>query len=210
MADRNSGEFPIERSVPYFFIFRLHQAIELVYSSRMFRHAFILTVLSLFTGLAFPGAVSEVFFFPQIADGTAGSLTLQTEFIFVNTGEDTAVTLEFFDGSGNPPLARAGGRWAATPPSISPCRRATPLRKRLPAQEILRELSRWAMPVSQRVQEWGPPRSSRTIDATTGIVQSEAGVPATTPLSTFTLFVDSLGNVDTGLAMVKPPVSQEG
>ena len=48
-----------------------------------------------------------------------------------------------------------------------------------------------------------------TVDATSGIVQSEAGVPATTPLSTFTVFVDSLGNVDTGLAILKPPVSNE-
>ena len=68
----------------------------------MFRHALILTVLFLFSGLVFPGAASEVFFFPQIADGAAGGLTLQTEFIFVNTGEDTTATLEFFDGSGNP------------------------------------------------------------------------------------------------------------
>ena len=48
-----------------------------------------------------------------------------------------------------------------------------------------------------------------TVDATSGIVQSEAGVPATTPLSTFTVFVDSLGNVDTGLTILKPPVSNE-
>ena len=174
----------------------------------MFRHAFILTVLSLFTGLAFPGAVSEVFFFPQIADGTAGSLTLQTEFIFVNTGEDTAVTLEFFDGSGNPLSLELGTLGRDSTFNI-PLQKGNSTSQKTPGTGDPQGIIAVGYARVTAGAGVGATAVFTTIDATTGIVQSEAGVPATTPLSTFTLFVDSLGNVDTGLAMVKPPVSQE-
>ncbi len=42
-------------------------------------------------------------------------------------------------------------------------------------------------------------------DLITGVTLTETGVPATTPLTRFTLFVDSIGARDTGLAMVYPP-----
>ena len=45
---------------------------------------------------------TQIFYFPQVGDGTAGDIRLQTTLIFVNTGEATQVRMEFFDSSGNP------------------------------------------------------------------------------------------------------------
>ncbi len=175
----------------------------------MLRYTLILTVLSLFSALAFPGATSEVFFFPQIADGTTGGLTpltLQTEFIFVNTGEDTTVTLEFFDGSGNP-LSLLLGTLGRESMFQIPLLKGQSTSEKTPGTGDAQGTIVVGYARVTAGAGVGATAVFTTIDATTGIVQSEAGVPATTPLSTFTLFVDSLGNVDTGLAMLKPPAT---
>ena len=175
----------------------------------MFRYALILTVLSLFSGFAIPGgAAQEVFFFPQIADGTAGGLTLQTEFIFVNTGADTTVTLEFFDGSGNPLSLELGSLGRGSMFDIG-LRKGQSTSEKTPGTGDPQGTIAVGYARVTAGSGVGATAVFTTVDATSGIVQSEAGVPATTPLSTFTVFVDSLGNVDTGLAILKPPVSNE-
>lgn len=176
----------------------------------MLRNALILAMLSLFPGFAISGAVApqEVFFFPQIADGTAGGLTLQTEFIFVNTGEDTTVTLEFFDGSGNPLSLELGSLGRDSTFNIG-LGKGQSTSEKTPGTGNPQGTIAVGYARVKAGAGVGATAVFTTVDATLGIVQSEAGVPATTPLSTFTVFVDSLGNVDTGLAMLKPPVSDE-
>lgn len=171
----------------------------------MLRKSFILGVLPFLSGILL---AQEIFYFPQIADGTISGLTLKTEFIFVNTGEDTTVTVEFFDGSANPLELVLGDQGRCS-------RFDLPLGK--------------GQSTSQQTPGTGDPQGTivvgyarvtagagvggtavfTTIDANSGIVQSETGVPATAPLSSFTLFVDTLGSTDTGLAMVQVPPTQE-
>ncbi len=167
----------------------------------MFRNALILTVLSFFSGLV---SAQEVFFFPQIADGTISGLTLKTEFIFVNTGEDTLVTLEFLDGSGNPLELELGELGRASSFQLQLGRGQSTSQETPGTGDAQGTIVVGYARVTAGAGVGGTAVFT-TIDANSGIVQSEAGVPATKPLSSFTLFVDTLGNTDTGLAMVQVP-----
>ena len=52
--------------------------------------------------LSTQGASQAEFFFPQVGDGTAGTIQFQTAMIFVNTGLDSNVQADFFDSFGAP------------------------------------------------------------------------------------------------------------
>ena len=172
----------------------------------MFRKAFILTVLSFLPRLVFPGGGSqEVFFFPQIADGSAGALTLQTEFIFVNTGGDTTVTVEFLNGSGNPLVLELGSLGSDSRFDI-PLKTGESTSQKTPGTGAI------AVGYARVTAGTGVGGTAvfTTSDTATGIVQSEAGVAASSTLNSFSLFVDSLGNTNTGLALMRPPAVENG
>ena len=65
----------------------------------------LILLLTVFLLLAItPVVAQEVFYFPQVGDGVfaEAEIRFQTTVIFVNTGEDTVLTLEFFGGDGQP------------------------------------------------------------------------------------------------------------
>ena len=160
-----------------------------------------------------PTAAQKVFFFPEVADGILpGVLRYQTTFIFVNTGATSEVTVEFFKSPGDPPQVQpmqltlvVGG--IEMDPSAT-------LRFTLGQGEAF---------VAQSTGTVEPPQVGYAVitatpgegvggtavftqsDPDTGILQTEAGVPASQTLTSFSLFVDSIGVKDTGLAMINPP-----
>ncbi|MEJ2079767.1 MAG: SBBP repeat-containing protein [Acidobacteriota bacterium] len=145
----------------------------------------------------------NVFYFPQIADGIAGRIKFTTAMVFVNTGDATTVQVDFFDSSGSPldmrfddgeasselqiPLAKGGGTYLQSP-----------------ADPGLR--------VGYARITAGPGVGGTAIFNRTDVVpghlpdsnvtQYEAGVPATRAAGDFVFLLDSLGDNDTGLALV--------
>lgn len=172
----------------------------------MMRVSKIFAVVSVLGFVALASAsihAQNTFYFPQVADARAGALVFRTTLIFVNTGNDATVTVSFFDSSGSPMSIELVGLGNQTvfefllPPGGSVSHR-TP-----GTAEGFR--------VGYAVVETGPGVGGTAvfsrIDGDTGVVLSEAGVPASTTLDRFSFFVDSLGSRDTGLALVNP--SQE-
>ena len=63
-----------------------------------------------------PQAIAEsAFYFPQIASGPGGGLVISTKFIFLNTGDNSTVTVEFFDSLGDPMAVSLAGQAVAKP-----------------------------------------------------------------------------------------------
>jgi beta-glucanase (GH16 family) len=143
-------------------------------------------------------------YFPQIGDGRAlaAGFSFRTSLVFVNTGEQPAA-VEFFVHADNgeaveldfgPPLgggsefrfqlARGESLAVATPGT---------------SDELMVGYIRFQAPL----QVDGAAVFSGT-DIESGVVLFEAGVPAATPSSRFTVFVDSLEGRNTGLAIVCP------
>ncbi len=148
-----------------------------------------------------PAPVSEsVFYFPQIGNGAGQQLSLQTNLVLLNTGADTVVTLEFFDRDGNPwnlaltGLGEAQSIYALNLGHGAALRLSTSGNG--PLQVGYARISSGAGVDGTAVY--------RQIDSVTGIVLAEAGVPASHPLSSFSLFMDSTAWNNTGLAVLNP------
>ncbi len=165
--------------------------------------------LLLFMLILFPSALSaqETRFFPQIGDGfVEGFPTVprfRTSFIFVNT--DNALQefpLQFFDSGGTPlelTLENVNTQESVTGTSV-PISLASGESISLQTPGTGNLMIGYAQfTVSDNV---GGTAVFTGSDVTTGTVLFEAGVPATAARSEFSLFVDSLGNQDTGLAIV--------
>ena len=154
---------------------------------------------------AFPERVSQrVVYFPQIADGLFGNSRFQTSLIFVNTGFSTlTVTVEFFDSQGMPLEINLGDEGIDSVFS---------LRNLLPSQFGLLETSgeeegkAGYVRVTSTSNNLGGTAVFRERNADgevfDGVVFYEAGVPTSAPQRDFTIFVDTLGVLDTGVAMV--------
>ena len=151
-------------------------------------------------GLAGQGA-TETVFFPQVGNGIVADILLQTEFIFVNSGADTAdFTLEFFDSTGAPleislTNEESGSRFDL---NLGPGKALT--LETDGAEAIQVGYARITGPA-----DLGGTAVFRRSDAPSGTLLYEAGVPASTTLSDFSLVVDNRGARDTGLAIVVPP-----
>ncbi|MEJ2078671.1 MAG: Ig-like domain-containing protein [Acidobacteriota bacterium] len=148
-----------------------------------------------------PAAVTDsVFYFPQIGNGAGAQLSLQTTLILLNTGADTISTLEFFDRDGNPMNVALNG--LGQPQSVY-------------SLSLIRGAARKLTTTGEGALQVGYARISagtgvdgtavyRQIDSLTGIALAEAGVPSSTPLTSFSLFMDSSGSNNTGLAILNP------
>ncbi len=139
------------------------------------------------------------FYFPQIADGVQvqGRIKFQTAFAFVNTGDDTTIRMEFFDSDGKP-LAIAVG---SNPPAAEleiPVQAGGAYYAQTPADPGLR--------VGYARVTAGPGVDGTAIftrtDNYSKIPLYEAGVPATRAAGDFVFLLDSLGDRDTGIALV--------
>ena len=148
---------------------------------------------------------ASIFYFPQIANGTAGNIRLQTTLIFVNTGPDTPVQLEFRNSRGPLEMELTTGTNSPTLNGSSSVfnfqlNKGESLAAKTPGTGDL---------VVGYAKVTAAPGVGGTVvfrrsDNPSGIALYEVGVPATTPLKSFSVFLDSLGNRDTGLALVNP------
>ncbi|MEE8583646.1 MAG: hypothetical protein V3T83_02220 [Acidobacteriota bacterium] len=152
----------------------------------------------------------EVRFFPQIGDGFfegfPGVPRFRTSFIFVNTGNSPQeFSLEFFTqvGENTVPLeltlenvnTQESVTGTSVTISLGP---GESISLQTPGtRDLVVGYARFT--VSDDV---GGTAVFTGSDLNTGIVLFEAGVPATAARNEFSLFVDSLGNQDTGLAIV--------
>lgn len=140
----------------------------------------------------------NVFYFPQVADGVFDRIAFRTAFALVNTGPATTATLEFFTSAGEPmELALedhsaasqiqvelpAGGGFYATTPGTDP-----------------------GLRVGYARVTAGPGVDGTAIftrmDREANVTLYEAGVPATRALGDFAFLLDSLGDTNTGVALV--------
>ncbi len=135
-------------------------------------------------------------FFPQLADGTAGSLSFRSTIVLVNGGNDTQATLAFKDSNGQP-LALKLNDSPAQSVHVIPLKRLQSVSLRTPGTDALK--SGYAILTSEP-QVTGTVVFSRFDN---GICMYEAGVPATQPLYDCSILLDtSEPGRDVGVALV--------
>jgi hypothetical protein len=151
-----------------------------------------------------PAQILSGFYFPQFADGAAGNIQFQSTLILANTGSATAARVEFYGTPDGAPM------WLA----LGDLRMASIFEFTLDEGESVSlstlgagDLQVGYARVLAGVNVGGVVVFRRT-DLTTGVSLYEAGIPASTELTEFCLFVDSLGVRDTGFALVYPPHDQ--
>ena len=138
-------------------------------------------------------------YFPQVGDGTVANIRLQSNLIFVNTGLEATLEVDFFDSNGDPLQFTLGDQGTASSFSI-PLAAGEAISLETPGSgDIKVGYAR----VTSDPSVGGTIVFARS-DTLTGTVLYEAGVPATSPVSDFHLFLDSILHKDTGLAMVYP------
>ena len=160
----------------------------------------LIPLLAVFLSLVITSVLAqEVFYFPQVGDGFG----LRTTLIFVNTGVDSTLTVDFFDSSGQPLEF-----------DLPPFERAVSFQIELPSGEAFSsQSSGTGAPLTGdllfgyvKITSTGPDVGGTAVftftDPTTGQIVYDAGVPASQTLTEFSLFVDSMGNRRTGLATV--------
>jgi PhoPQ-activated pathogenicity-related protein len=139
-------------------------------------------------------------YFPQIADGRSGSVALRTEIALVNTGEDSLVRLEFFDTAGEPMEMELGDLGMESAFEI-PLARGRSYSVTTPGTREGLQVGYARMSAGSGV---GGTALFTRLDAPRDLVLTEAGVPATDVITSFSVLVDSMGDKDTGVAMVNP------
>lgn len=145
------------------------------------------------------------FYFPQVADANVGDIVFRTTFIFVNTGAATTASLDLFDSDGRPMSLAVGDRAAASQHQI-PLARGQSFSGQTPGSQQGVRLGYAKVTAGSGVG--GTAVFTRSNSA--GVVMYEAGVPATfaSTSANFSLFLDSIGVRDTGLAMVNTGASE--
>jgi hypothetical protein len=142
-------------------------------------------------------APSSVFYFAQIGDGRDGGIQCQTTLIFVNTGEDTSLRVEFFDSAGQRMAVPLGGLGTDSSFTV-PLLRGQAFSAQTPGQGTF-QVGYARVTTSDAVG--GTAVFTRT-DPASGRILYEAGVPATPAALAFSVLLDSLDVKDTGLALV--------
>ncbi len=147
-----------------------------------------------------PAGAAEIFYFPQVGDGTFGTIRFQTSIILVNTGAAAPVRLEFFNSAGAPMEVELPGLGTASQFEFE-LQRGAAFSARTPGTGPLR------VGYARLTTENGVGGTAvfTRIHAPTGTVLYEAGVPASRSLTSFSLFLDAGGPLNTGLAVVNPP-----
>jgi hypothetical protein len=148
---------------------------------------------------------SAQFFFPQFADGTVETLQFQSTLILANTGPDSTVRVELFSTPDGEPMVMTLGELGTDSSFEFELKEGESIALTTPGT---------GTPQVGYARVYAGPNVGgvvvfRRTDLKTGISLFEAGVPASTKLKRFCLFVDSLGVRDTGLALVYPP-EEEG
>ncbi len=148
-------------------------------------------------GFVIKVAPERIFYFPQVGDGVSGRIRFQTRLILINTGRTTDVTLEFFDSAGNPLNVTLSGLGSGSQFQFQMAR-GSALSAETPGQGPLQ--AGYARIRTRGLV--GGTALFRRSDVPTGLTLYEAGVPASFPIANFSLLLDSLGNRDSGVAVV--------
>jgi len=137
-----------------------------------------------------------VFYFPQIGDGIAGSGAFKTNLVFVNTGEENDVEIQFFNSDGTPMNIALSNLGTASEFSLSLS----------PNQSISVETpGQGPLKVGYAKVETSPGIGGTAVFSYSenGVIYFEAGVPASARSRDFTLYMDASGQSrNTGLAVV--------
>ncbi len=142
---------------------------------------------------------AEASYFPQVANGSDGITRLQSVLVLNNTGDDSQVAVEFFTTAGEPMSLELGELGTGSRFQLFLRRGESAF---LQTSGIGPLQAGYARLVAG-AQVGGVILFSGS-DVTTGDVLYETGVPVTSTLDQFSLFFDSLGEKDTGLALVYP------
>ena len=142
---------------------------------------------------------AQTSYFPQVADGSDGTIRLRSVLVLSNTGDDSDVVVEFFSRARESMVVDLGELGTGSRFQLF-LRRGESTFLRTSGIGPLR--AGYARLIAGS-QVGGVILFSGS-DAATGHVLYETGVPATSTLDQFSLFLDSLGDKDTGLALVYP------
>ncbi|HUG43485.1 MAG TPA: SBBP repeat-containing protein, partial [Acidobacteriota bacterium] len=137
------------------------------------------------------------FYFAEVGNGRSGRIQFQTSLTLTNQGDDAEALVEFFGRDGKPVAFDFGdGPVASLQPVIR--KGETFFAKSEGTGQLLDGYARVTAPDSVA----GTAVFTRTDLVIQGITLYEAGVPATRALTAFRFLLDSLGDQDTGLAVV--------
>ncbi len=152
-------------------------------------------------------------YFSLIGEGTTADREFQTTMIFVNTGGQSILQMEFFTPSGEP-LPVTIGEQPLLPAQVAP---VTVFETTLETGQSLSLQTAGDQDLRVgyarfQARPWvGATAVFTSSDTSTGSTLYDAGVPSVTrPLKKFSIFLDSLGDRDTGLAMVRPSPNGNG
>ena len=152
-------------------------------------------------GAAAPaGASPLVFYLAQVGNGRQGPIGLQTSLSFANTSAiPNNVRVEFFQSSGAPMVLTLEGRGTSSIFDF-----LLQGGQSVVAQtDGLGDITAGYARVSTFEGIGGVAVFSQ-LDVPSGILETESGVPASIPTGAFSIFVDTVGDADTGLALVNP------
>ena len=144
------------------------------------------------------------FLFPQIADGSLFPIQFKSTLVLVNTGSDSSVQIEFFANPDGQPLELTLGNLGTDSRFEFELKRGESISLPTTGDGDLRV--GYARVMSS--EDVSGVTIFTRIDQSTGVLLFEAGVPASTLLTKFSIAVDSIGIKDTGLALVYP--AEEG
>jgi immune inhibitor A len=143
-----------------------------------------------------PFADTRVLYFPQIADGAVPGGTFQTTVVLVNTGSEADVKVEFYDSFGREMLVNVPGLGSGSSSSALLEQGGSISYQTLGQGSFRFGYAKVIAPTSVN----GTAVFSYTEG---GITRYEAGVPAVSTFTDFSVIVDSFSNVrETGLALV--------
>jgi len=149
---------------------------------------------------------SSTIYFPQVGDGRFGDEKFQTTFILANSGSGFGFAkIEFFDSAGEPMALDLGSGVEETSRSLF----LSPLQFEFLQTTGEGEGKVGYARVSSNNLAVGGTAVFTQVNIEREMIMTEAGVPATIPAEKFSLFLDSLGLQDTGLAMVNTSGEEE-
>ncbi|RPJ54713.1 MAG: hypothetical protein EHM23_28340 [Acidobacteria bacterium] len=162
----------------------------------MLRRLTLLAVIS----VAFPVLHAQnVFYFPQVGDGTAGTIGFRTEIILLNTGAAADAVVEFFQADGTPLTITLGNQTASR--FTFNLRSGGSLSVKTPGTA---GLTIGYARVTSAGAGVGGTAVFTGFNVPDNVVLFEAGVPASKEVQNFSLFVDTIGTNNTGLAILNP------
>ncbi|MFQ5739080.1 MAG: PIG-L deacetylase family protein [Acidobacteriota bacterium] len=150
-----------------------------------------------------PAAAQDLRYFPHVADGTGSGIRFLTSLTLVNTGGEAEIHLDVFDEDGQPlalTLPELGGTASSFTLQLLP---GQVLSAATPGSGGLK-VGYMSLTAPESVEGTAVYTG---IDSKTDTILFEAGVPAVHPTWGLTVLLDSMGNRDTGVAIVALPAS---